>query len=552
MSKIIDRISDNYDENWQLEQDFDTKEKIENIIYKAKNYQDLCDKSLYILGSMENNFKETIKNCRWVFDEKLDVDNPITIFEKKWVEILKRLRDIIDKNEVVNAWIQLAKDIIVEELFTTREQAIQNYKDDISDGLLSNKNNIDIRDIQAYGKDLWKTFFFCKEYSKADFEKILNNSNLPNLMLWTFNIYEGSWAFRECFNNIKKKLWNQNLFNYIDSLKNNSEDQISDVLKYSVIKMLLLRRKVTDLTNWVNWYQGDKESLLRYIEKKTQTNEDFKLAFLTSISDLEKISIFSWIIEKIKDDPKVKEAYQLTINNSLDDADVFTSGIVNALVIYDDEWHGGGWDFFKQDLLYYKNKGYSIELTEKNQNYTKYILEWKNKKDEITIVQLNFNANKNKGLEVWTCIKSILQSDNYNLFALRGHCYNTSIMARELWNAGAIEEKDILIDWWCWNAPKIWDYYQSWVKWYIFAYTAEWRGSSTQSFIEKIINSKSNWKRFTDIIDYYGWLNDESWIDWYFANNVQMPNSVASQYIKLSPKEKIKIVPHDPFASLEN
>lgn len=180
MSKIIDRISDNYDENWQLEQDFDTKEKIENIIYKAKNYQDLCDKSLYILGSMENNFKETIKNCRWVFDEKLDVDNPITIFEKKWVEILKRLRDIIDKNEVVNAWIQLAKDIIVEELFTTREQAIQNYKDDISDGLLSNKNNIDIRDIQAYGKDLWKTFFFCKEYSKADFEKILNNSNLPN------------------------------------------------------------------------------------------------------------------------------------------------------------------------------------------------------------------------------------------------------------------------------------------------------------------------------------------------------------------------------------
>ena len=103
-------------------------------------------------------------------------------------------------------------------------------------------------------------------------------------------------------------------------------------------------------------------------------------------------------------------------------------------------------------------------------------------------------------------------------------------MAYALWWLNAVKEGDILIDGGCWNANKTRKYYKAWVKWQIFAYTSEGRWASTQAFINRIIAAKSSWKNFSDILSYYNWIGSESWVDGYFAFNVERPDSVASKY----------------------
>jgi hypothetical protein len=130
-------------------------------------------------------------------------------------------------------------------------------------------------------------------------------------------------------------------------------------------------------------------------------------------------------------------------------------------------------------------------------------------------------------------LRSSINATDFNLFALRWHCYNTDKIACALWWLNVVEEGDILIDGGCWNASKTSDYYKSWVRWQIFAYTSEGRWTSTQAFINKIIAAKSSWKNFYDVLEYYNWIESESWADGYFAFNVERPDSVASKY-KLS------------------
>ena len=214
-------VKDN-NEQWQS---IDSVESIKTIIDQATDCQDMYEKSLYVLQKMEKEFKNTLDSLalkeNWgesesnainysIFDSDLNTDNPRTLFEKKWAELLERSKAIVQRNQLLNAEVQLAKtswedliqgdkDKMVQELFQTRINAINDFKDDIADGVLSNENNIDVIKSAYVWKRLWDELFWLKEKNKQEFEKRINNMSLQQLIYWTFNIYEGSWAFSYCF-----------------------------------------------------------------------------------------------------------------------------------------------------------------------------------------------------------------------------------------------------------------------------------------------------------------------------------------------------------------
>lgn len=531
----------------------ETKEDIKKVIDKSTDYGELYKNAIDVLQKMESTFRQAllkIANNEWrdskkksmikktVFDDWLNTSDPITIFEKKWAELLRRWEDIAEKNKVLNAWIQLYKklwwerlsqewkNLIAEELFQTRLWAIQNFKNDISDGILSNKNNVEFDTVIIMWRSFWSNLFREKESDKNGFEQQVNTMTLPQLIYWTFNIEEGSWAFTYCYWKLKDRLWNQGLFDYIDSL-GKRWDQISDVLKYSSLKMLFSRKKVEDLNKWIESYRWNKQGLLNYIKTMIIKDESFKMSFLTSIREVENLPLFKSITNDLKNsDQNVKKAYENASN--FDNIDIFKSWKVDALTIYDDAWHWWWWAFFQSELTWYKNQWFWVIATENNSNYTKYVL--KKWSDTITMIQLKIEANSLDISDIQNSLSLSVNATNYNLFALRGHCYNTDKFACALWWLNAVKEDDILIDGWCWNASKTGEYYKSWVKWQIFAYTSEWRWASTQAFINRIIAAKSSWKNFSEILAYYNWVESESWVDGYFAFNVERPDSIPSKY----------------------
>ena len=558
-------------------ENMETKEDIKKVIDKSTDYGELYKISLEVLKRMESTFKDTLKwiaNREWwdwqkkntidksIFDNRLNTNNPVTIFEKKWAELLKRSKDIAENNMILNKWIQLAKslwikrldqrwkDVIINELFKTRQDAIQDFKIDASDGMLSNKNNIDISQMKEMWSDFWKSIFWWKEdYSKEEFANKIENLSLQQLIYWTFNINGGSWAFNYCFKQIKERLWNKNLFDYIDSI-NKKWDQTAEFLKYSSIKMLMYRWEITDLIKRIDGYKWNKE-LLNYIRIKTLKDEDFKIWFLGSIKKLENNEAFEWFFKNLardlKKDSKVAEAYRRA--SRVDNVDIFTPWKnIEALTIYDDEEHWGAW-FFESDLAWYKNRWFQVSEQVNNSNYEKYILKKGN--DTVTMIQMKDVRQKDnhicwleggegeerllkyKAWEIANILKPIVSGKNYNLFALRWHCYNTEKFSYSLWHLNAVDKDDIFIDWWCWNAKRTWLYYKFWIKGHTFAYTVEGRWNSTKSFIDKIFDAKSKWENFSTVLWYYNGLRDESWVDWYFACNVEKPDSVASQYKRL-------------------
>ena len=558
---------------WEKKERMDKKEDIKKIIDTSTNYDDLCNKSVEVLQKMESAFQDSLcdiadKN-RWDsdkrraiwntrFDEILDTDDPLTIFEKKWAEILKKSQDISVDLGALNAWIQVAesiwsqeldqisKDNMVDELFKTRLEAIQNFEDDISDGILSNINNVDFRAARYVGVDLWDDIFKKhNKYDKATFEKYIDTMPLPKLILWTFNTEDWSWAFEDCLRKVKQKLWGQSLFDYIDSQQ--KWDQTREILKYSSMRMLLKRKKTSDLIDWIKWYKWDQQELLQYIEDETLYDTSFTVCFLSSIDDLEKNTDFDWffgkLAAKIKEDPKVQQAYENA--SKVENADVFNSWVINALAIYDDDVDWWGWNYFWFDLKSYQNNRWFV-INEKinNPNYIKYIL--KKGEDTITLVKLKSKKKEDEDYShlheenVENSLSEITNWVDYNLFALRGHCYNTRTMAYTLWWLNAVQENDIFIDGWCFGAWRVWDYYANWIRGQIFAYNWTWKWDSTQSFINKIFDNKSDPQGFRKILDYYNSYTKESWADGHFAYHVERPDSVASQYKRLLAYERYK------------
>lgn len=541
-----------------------TKEDIKYFMDKAKNSQELYENVIKVLTNMESNFKDTMFEIanqeNWdaektdlirdaSFNHKLNTDDPVTLFEKKGSEILKKAEELENKINTQNSVIQVVwsweiywqkvdeneRNAIIEELYQLRLDAIQNFKDDIEDWFLSNENNVSAEKIRNQGRWLWTDLFSLRETDKKRFEENVDKMNLTQLIFATFNIEKWSWAFTYSYWKLKEKLWDKNLFDYIDE-QDKSWDQTSEVLKYSVFKMFFQRRMASDLTKMIDGYSWNKQDLVNYVDKNIREDEDFKISFLTSIKDLENSQYFWNIAKDLKEnDPDVKRAYEATSN--LDNIDIFKDGKVNALMIYDNEWHWGWSSYFDSNLKDYQTKGFrsDTKATVNNEDYTKYVLKKWN--DTITLVKMKkLQMDNMEDEEIQSTLKPIVDQQNYNLFALRWHCYNTEQVIWVLWSTNVIWEWDLLIDGWCNNSINTGEYYKSWVKWQICTYTSTGKWDSTQAFVYKIINAKNSWKNFSDVLWYYNSLTTDTTVDWYFAFSTERPDSVWAQYKKLTQK----------------
>lgn len=545
-----------------------TKEDIKYLMDRSKNSQELYENAIKVLKNMETNFRDTIfeiaEEENWdpqktdlvrdsSYNHKLNTENPVTLFEKKWSEILKKAGELENKIKLQNSGSQVVwswevdwqkvdeneKNALIDELYKLRMDAIQNFKDDIEDWFLSNENNVSVGKMRDQGRWLWNDLFCLREEDSKKFEEKIDKMSLTQLTFATFNIEKWSWAFTYTYWKLKEKLWNKNLFDFIDE-QNKSWDQTSDALKYSAFKMLFQRRMTWDLTKMIDWYSWDKEKLMQFVSKNIKEDNDFKVSFLTSIKDSEKSEYFWKIAQNLKEnDSDVKKAYEAASN--LDNIDIFKDKKVNGLMLYDNEWHGWWAAYFDADSKDYQKKGFIIDksLTVNNNDYTKYVLKKGN--DTLTMVKMKkLQMDNMEDDEVQNTLKSIVDQQNYNLFVLRGHCYNTEQAIEWLWNLSAVWEWDLLIDGGCNNSINTKDYYNSWVKGQICTYTSTGKWASTQAFVDKIISAKNSWKNFSDVLWYYNWLTTDATKDWYFAFSTERPDSVWAQYKKLAinPDEK--------------
>lgn len=531
----------------------ETKEDVKDLIDKSKNLQELYNNAINVLANMESNFKDFLFFDKYEndtekrmlvnmssFDDKLDTHDPLTLFEKKWKELIEKAKSMQENLYVQSLGSQVIefndldfnteKNKLIEELWQTRTEAIKNIEDDMADWFLDDEKNISRKDLLDYWKWDWENMFMLKESDLRSFENTVKNLNLIRLIFTTFNIEKWSSAFAYCYGKVEEKLWNENLFDFIDKQKK-SWDQCSDVLKYSVFKMLFQRKMSKDLFKWIDGYSWNKEDLIKYVKDNIEKDENFKISFLTSIKDLEDSEYFSDIVKDLKEnDSNVKKAYEATLN--IDNIDVFKDKKINGLVIYDNEWHWWWSDFFDKDFSDYKKKGFNEISKEDNKGYIKYVLKKAN--DTITMVKIkNLKLGDMEDEVVKNELKSVVGQEDYNLFALRWHCHNTSQVINVLWLMNIVWEWDLLIDGWCNNATFTEDYYKSWVKGQICAYTSTGKWNSTQAFIDRIINARNSWKSFSDVLWYYNWLTSDSGRDGYFAFYTERPDSVWAQYKKL-------------------
>jgi hypothetical protein len=89
---------------------------------KAKNSQELYENAIKVLKNMESNFRDTIFEIadqeNWdaektdlirdsSFSNKLNTDNPVTLFEKKGSEILKKAEELENKINTQNSGAQV-------------------------------------------------------------------------------------------------------------------------------------------------------------------------------------------------------------------------------------------------------------------------------------------------------------------------------------------------------------------------------------------------------------------------------------------------------------
>ncbi len=500
-----------------------TKENIKWFIDKSKNSQELYENAVKVLMSMESNFIQTLKDVseeenwdsNWkgwiddsVFDKTLDTSNPVTLFEKKWKEILERWKALEERIKLQNAasqtvgeldllWItEIERNRLVEELFQTRADAIQNFKNDVKDWILSDENNISTETLHIRGTYLWEDLFWLKEENNQKFEEKIGEMDLVKLIFSTFNIKDWSWAFTYAYGKLKERLWNKNLFDFIDEQEKEG-DQIWEILRFSVFKILFQRRMIHDLSQMMKGYTWDKEKLLNFVKTSIENYQDFKISFLTSIDDLENSEYFWKMAQDLKEsDPEVRQACDTSSN--YDNIDLFREKKVNWLILYDDAWHWWWSAYFNSNIKDYQKKGYKIisEKTKDNKDYTKYVL--RKGEDVLTMVKLKIEGNGDLNLK-WA-LESLNEGEDYNLFVLRGHCYHTSSFAKTLWEIGAVWEWDLLIDGWCNNWPWMRKYWKKWVKGKICGYSAMGQWAVTQRFVDNIIAAKDSWQSFSEVL----------------------------------------------------
>ena len=205
------------------------------------------------------------------------------------------------------------------------------------------------------------------------------------------------------------------MFNKIDSIAMNWEgknDNIKEALYISCMTTLLRRDKIVDLDKWFATYDK-KDEIVEVLLNVITSNQELKEGLLLKIDVVRNsVALENLLNTWIQQDRRLQRAVQASEQEQKwDNVDIFSQKKVNGLLLFDNEGHGGGATFFQPNVDKFISKGFVVEGTVvNNMNMKKVILKKGN--DRLTLILL-----KNDYEEVITNCK-----ENYNLFALRGHC----------------------------------------------------------------------------------------------------------------------------------
>ena len=435
-----------------------------------------------------------------------------SIFEKKWMELLNKIKAIMDEISVWNAELNLLAefDKVSSELQKLQSQTDKNIQEDMADWMISNKDFVEATSMIANFESWWRALFDTHNLWGKKYAEALNKLDIPNLLGNVFRIEEWAWAFNDGYEEIKKRLNGRSLFQVIDELTqwesyNREKDWTADVIEGISIKGLFYNWKIDDLNNYLSSYkdadrikQKIKRSLRMaslWMESQDLLWDDFLEAFLAHYSEIKKAPELSDVVQEFESiNPTVKEFPKMKEDLYLKQPDILKEKKTKALVLYDSDTLWWSWqEFFGRNINKYKTNGFLSNAKEIVETEDIKIVETKKSNwDLITFGLLKEKDSKKRDESYARGIKQ-LKDRWYNLITLRWHCYNTSEMVPNLVEQWMLKEWTILIDGWCWNAKWLRSYVEEWVKSYVFSYKNTWKWFTTEAVFDQILKEKEKW-----------------------------------------------------------
>ena len=441
----------------------------ENINKVGKEVKNILSKMEWRYANFIREYY-TVREEAWI-DWKINVDDPKSIFEKEYIRILEEINKIEKSINLAGDEINLLNfyENISEQLYNLQEKSSSEMIADLADWLFTSKelmwydNVINVLNWES-------TELFESHDNRIKFQELLKKKTDIQLIWNCFSIKEWFWAFEDAYKELLKRLNWENLFKKLDGYEE-SKDWTKEIITKLILKSLFARWKISDFEKWINWYDK-KDDLLNKIKDSLINDSDFVRAFLSHIDLVQEHEVFKWFIKYLEENNEVyNRCLELKQWYGEKNVEVLQQDKnINFIGIYDNEDDWWWRKFFDRDVAYTENKTTKVKMSTKypgfvmdEQNSTENNLMkkvvFKKWNDSMTFVLLKTKKDQlTDGFKLEDMYKMALwrlDKNDYNVFALRWHCYTTMDMASALGDLEMVWEDDIIIDWWCWNYDNI-------------------------------------------------------------------------------------------------
>lgn len=575
----------------QKETDFSkkTEEKGEKteLLSRLKDIKDIDSLRAVlseVVWKMETQFLEVVKNktknseildALEIYDGHVNLEDSAkpSVFEQKAWELLEQAEQIMLDVEM---WTSEAK--VLDEFFSQmssdlvqfQAQAEDHIIEDIKDWMISNKEFIEVNDLNWMLNRWWEKLFNEHNTNIWKFKEIISKKPMASLIWEVFSIDYWAWAFNDWYEEIKSRLKWKNLFQEIDNItsKDSENDWTREMLKWKAMRSLLRNWKIQDFDNYFSWYKKSDEIKQR-IKKAIEVSnlgfenmpwtlpweEEFLWDFVAHFDEIKKsTSLRDIALELEKKNPIVEQFKPMREEIYKQVPDVYQEGIMKWLFIYGNDKLAWAWvESFKKNIEKYKWKPYFFtrEIDKSEDEDMEYItLGKENSEDRITFALLKQTPPENeededKRPDSYARGLSKLKDKWFNTFSLRCHCYNTNVMASTLANLGMTDKWSILIDGWCGNAKVIGDYVSQWLDCHMFSYTDTWKWATTEALFDHILKWKDKKSNIWEIVNSIKTASKQSNSALNWTNTMRMPWSEAYLYAIIKNWEKDEIASAD-------
>ena len=542
-----------------------TEEELAQRLKDIKDINELKKVLQEIIWSMENQLMTIlqeisgedgpiwIRSYEWIWNLDDEYwDEELSLFEKKWIDIMNKAKNLLAQIEEWNAEVNLLTFLqqVSSELYQTQNQAEEYIRTDMKDRELSYKEFISESSYvlnYAFGG----ATLFENHSNPNKFRELLNSKSTGKLIWEVFSIRWWAWAFNDWYAEIKKRLNWKNIFDEIDDIAadwhNRELDWTANFLENTTLSGMLSRGKIDDLDKYISTYK-DWERLKNNIRKKLRMNiassmwwgldsDSFLLDFLKHFDKVKQSPILWDIAKELEEtNPTIRVFNEMKEDIYDQELDILKNKRVNALMVFDNCNLAWSWaEYFKPNIAKFKRQWYTTEVEHTNTpDMEKVVLQkWNNGNERITLCRLKeiyTEENAKKQSESYDRVFNELKNNSYNLFSLRWHCYNTEEMVWRIWNLWMVSESSILIDWWCWNAWKTDRYINEGITCPMFTYTDTWKWATTEALIDIILREKNKWGNLWTLLN-----TVKQWINWNsptlkWIKTMNMPDSPYTLY----------------------